>query len=141
MSVGLRLRGIIMELVSVTDFEVGGEHLAGDLSVAGLVGADQTQLIAAEDGDQAVEQGEEADGEHDDELACGVWGWELDVPAEPGCKLRVQSARRSRRIVGYRSFRCAERDKANRVPFGVGRGFGRWRRQGGRRGCSRWRCD
>ena len=35
---------------------VRGEHLAGDLGVAGLVGADEAELIAAEDGDEAVEQ-------------------------------------------------------------------------------------
>ena len=57
----------------MADFGVGGEHLAGDLGVTGLVGADEAELVAAEDGDEAVEQGKEADGEEDGELACGVW--------------------------------------------------------------------
>ncbi len=69
----------------VAGFGVGGEHLAGHLGITGLVGADETQLVAAKDGDEAEEQGEEADGEHDDELAGRVSGRKLDVvPAEPG---------------------------------------------------------
>ena len=45
------------------------EHLAGDLGVAGLVGADEAELVAAKDGDKAVEKEEASDNEEDDELA------------------------------------------------------------------------
>ena len=68
MSAGWRLRGTMSAWSGVAGAVVGGEHLAGDLGVARLVGADQAELVAAEDGDQAVEQQEEADGEEDDEL-------------------------------------------------------------------------
>ena len=44
------------------------EHLAGDLGVAGLVGADEAELVAAEEGDKAVEEDEDGDGGEDDEL-------------------------------------------------------------------------
>ena len=45
-----------------------GEHLACDLSVSWLVGSDEAELVAAEDGNQAIEQKEAGNGEEDDEL-------------------------------------------------------------------------
>ncbi len=67
---------------------VGGEHLAGDLGVARLVGADEAELVAAEDGDEAVEQEEDGDGEEDDEFAHGGRG-RAAAAAKPedGCVL------------------------------------------------------
>jgi hypothetical protein len=50
---------------------VGGEHLSGDLGVAGLVCSYEAEAIATEDGDKAVEQKEAADQEQDEEFACG----------------------------------------------------------------------
>ena len=53
---------------------VRGEHLAGDLGVAGLVGADQAELRSAEVGDEAEEEEVGGDGDEDDELPRAVRG-------------------------------------------------------------------
>ena len=47
------------------------EHLAGDLGVARLVGTDQSKLVAAEDGNEPVEEDEEGNGDEDEGLAEG----------------------------------------------------------------------
>ncbi len=51
---------------------VCGEHLAGDLSVAGLVCADEAKLVAAGPGGKAEEQEEGAEEDQDGELAGGT---------------------------------------------------------------------
>jgi hypothetical protein len=48
---------------------VFGKHFAGDLGVSWLVGAYEAELVAAEDGDEAVQQEEAGYGEEDDELS------------------------------------------------------------------------
>ena len=66
---------------------MGGEHLAGDLGVAGFVGADEAELVAAEDGNEAVEQEEGGDGEEDDEFTHGCGSRKLLPKPEDGCAL------------------------------------------------------
>ncbi len=80
---GRRLRGKTLAWTSWQASEWACEHLAGDLGVAGLVGADEAELIAAEEGDEAVEQEEEGDGEEDDELPRGRRAQEAGGAAEP----------------------------------------------------------
>ena len=62
---------------------VGGEHLAGDLGVAGLVCADEAELVASEEGNEAVEEEEAGDGAEDEDLAGGDGVGELDGSTEP----------------------------------------------------------
>ncbi len=81
---------------------VRGEHLAGDLSVSRLVRADEAELVAAEDGNEAEEQEEGGDGEEKDELAHGDGVRQLLTRARGW--LRGRSWRRTRWVVGYRSF-------------------------------------
>jgi hypothetical protein len=47
---------------------VGGEHLAGDLGVAGFVRANQAELVAANARGEAIEQQEKSNREQDDVL-------------------------------------------------------------------------
>ena len=63
-----------------------GEHLAGDLGVTGLVGAYQAELVAAEDGDEAVEEEKGGYSEEDDELAHG----ERSLAASGGARDRLR---------------------------------------------------
>ena len=79
-----------------------GEHLAGDLGVSWLVGAYEAELVAAEDGNQTVEQQEDGHREEDDELADGGRRWQL--PAKPKDDCVFVPCRRRRRAVDYRSF-------------------------------------
>jgi hypothetical protein len=62
---------------------VGLEHLAGDLGVARLVGTDEAELIATEEGDKAVEQDEEGDGGEDNELPRRLRAQEAGGAAKP----------------------------------------------------------
>ena len=68
---------------------VRGEHLAGDLRVTRFVGADEADLISAEDRDQAVEQKEAGDGDEDDELPEGATGIRGETVAPPPPEGRV----------------------------------------------------
>ena len=51
------------------DAGVGLQHLAGDLGVPRLVGADQTELVTSEERHQAIQQEEEGDDAKDQQLA------------------------------------------------------------------------
>jgi hypothetical protein len=64
---------------------VGGEHLAGNLRVARFVGADEADLISAEEGDEAVKEEVGGDEDEDDELPEGDAdvGGETVAPAPP----------------------------------------------------------
>jgi hypothetical protein len=64
---------------------VGGEHLAGDLSVSWLVGAYEAELIASEDGNEPIEQEKGGYGEKDEKFAQCGGGWELLPKPENGC--------------------------------------------------------
>jgi hypothetical protein len=70
-------------------FGVRGEHLTGDLRVTRFVGANETDLISAEEGDQAVEEEVGGDEDEDDELPEGDAnaGWETVAPAPPPGRL------------------------------------------------------
>ena len=68
-SLARRLCGTILALTAWQASECAVEHLAGDLGVAWLVGADEAELVAAEDGDQAVKEQKAGDCEEDDELS------------------------------------------------------------------------
>jgi hypothetical protein len=70
---------------------VFGEHLAGDLRVAGLVGSDEAEAVAAGEWSEAEEQQKEPDGEEDDELVGrgeGRIGGELAKPEGEAAWLR-----------------------------------------------------
>ena len=58
-----------VDLVAVDG--VRGEHLAGDLGVARFVGADETDLIATDEWDQAVEEEVAGDEDENGELPEG----------------------------------------------------------------------
>ena len=65
-----------------------GEHLAGDLGVAGLVGADEAELVAADEGDQTIEQKEAGDDAEDEKLLRRLGGEALPDAAEPAMGAR-----------------------------------------------------
>ncbi len=92
---------------------VRGEHLAGDLGVSWLVGAYQTQLVAAEDWNQSEQQQEDGNGEQDDKFTHGDRSRQSS--GEATAWLRGGSLRWTRWAVDYRSFIFVERDKASRV--------------------------
>jgi hypothetical protein len=105
---------------------VCGEHLAGYLGVSGLVCAYQTELVTAEDGDQAVEQKKAGYGEEDNELSHCVQAWQPLAKPKDGWVVDSFAGRgRLLTIVHLSvhlsvSFIRAERDKAIRVLSGVG---------------------
>ena len=71
----------------MTCIRVGAEHLAGDLGVTRFVGADQSELVPAEDRNESVEQDEEGYDEEDDELPrrLGPDAFELSMQPDGDC--------------------------------------------------------
>jgi hypothetical protein len=67
-----------VRMFGIADLIVLGEHLAGDLGVAGFVGSDEAELVATETRGEAVEQEEESYGEEDDVLPRGREGVRAD---------------------------------------------------------------
>jgi hypothetical protein len=92
---------------------VCGEHLAGDLRVSGLVSAYEAELVAAEDGDQAVQQQEAGYGEEDDEFSHCVQAWQPLAKPKDGCVVDPFAGRGGLLTIVH--LFCAERDKAIRV--------------------------
>ena len=68
---------------------VCGEHLAGDLRVTRLIGADEAELSSAKERDQAVEEKVGGDGDEDYELPEGATGIRGETVAPPPPEGRV----------------------------------------------------
>jgi len=97
---------------------VSGEHFAGDLGVTWLVGTHQAELIAAEGGDEAVEQQEGGYSEKDDELADGsACGQSLaEPPAE--CVVAPFADGGGLLLVGHQFMRSQTRLSESRPELG-----------------------
>ena len=84
---GAQAPGDHLGVNGVAGVGVGGEHLAGDLCVTGLIGAYEAELVAAEDGNETVEQKEGSYGKENGKFTYrGRCGQLLPQPND-GCVL------------------------------------------------------
>jgi hypothetical protein len=109
---GAKAAGDHLGVDGVAGFRVRGKHFAGDLRVSWLVRAYQAKLVAAEDGDQAVEQQEAGYGEEHDELSHGIQAWQFLAKPQDGCVFTLFAGRGRLLTIVHLSM---ERDKAIRV--------------------------